>query len=57
MWQLHDPTINTETLDPAIPKGIQIVNKNSVEKKVRVTLGNTFGFGGHNASVVFKEFI
>lgn len=51
------PTINTENLDPAIPEGIQIVTKNAIEKKVKVALSNTFGFGGHNASVVFKEFV
>lgn len=51
------PTINTENLDPAIPEGIQIVTKTAVEKKVKVALSNTFGFGGHNASVVFKEFV
>lgn len=51
------PTINTETLDPAIPEGIQIVTKHAIEKKVKVALSNTFGFGGHNASVVFKEFV
>ncbi|MDR7131920.1 3-oxoacyl-[acyl-carrier-protein] synthase II [Algoriphagus sp. 4150] len=51
------PTINTENLDPAIPKGVQIVTKNAIEKKVKVALSNTFGFGGHNATVIFKEFV
>ncbi|PZX53892.1 3-oxoacyl-[acyl-carrier-protein] synthase II [Algoriphagus ratkowskyi] len=51
------PTINTENLDPAIPEGIQIVTKHALEKKVKVALSNTFGFGGHNASVIFKEFV
>ncbi|WP_057937766.1 beta-ketoacyl-ACP synthase II [Algoriphagus resistens] len=51
------PTINTENLDPAIPAGIQIVTKHALEKKVKVALSNTFGFGGHNASVIFKEFV
>lgn len=50
------PTINTEKLDPAIPQGIQILTKTAIEKKVKVALSNTFGFGGHNASVIFKEF-
>ncbi|SIN72818.1 beta-ketoacyl-ACP synthase II [Algoriphagus halophilus] len=50
------PTINTEQLDPAIPADIQIVCQQALEKKVKVALSNTFGFGGHNASVVFKEF-
>ncbi|MEB2785290.1 beta-ketoacyl-ACP synthase II [Algoriphagus persicinus] len=51
------PTINTEKLDPAIPAGIQIVTKHAIEKKVTVALSNTFGFGGHNASVIFKKFV
>ncbi|PZX49629.1 beta-ketoacyl-ACP synthase II [Algoriphagus chordae] len=54
---LVPPTINTETLDPAIPEGIQIVTKTAIEKKIKVALSNTFGFGGHNATVVFKEFV
>ena len=51
------PTINTENLDPAIPSDLEIVCQQSMEKKVKVALSNTFGFGGHNASVIFKEFI
>lgn len=49
------PTINTEELDPSIPSGIQIVTKQAIEKKIKVAMSNTFGFGGHNATVVFKE--
>lgn len=49
------PTINTTQLDPAIPAGIQIVTGQAIEKKVKVAMSNTFGFGGHNGIVVFKE--
>lgn len=49
------PTINTVNLDPEIPKGLQIVLKEPVEKDVEVAMSNTFGFGGHNATVVFKK--
>ncbi|ACU62401.1 beta-ketoacyl-ACP synthase II [Chitinophaga pinensis] len=49
------PTINTTQLDPAIPAGLQIVLKDAIHKKVRVAMSNTFGFGGHNGIVVFKE--
>lgn len=49
------PTINTENLDPDLPSGLQIVLKESVEKNVNVAMSNTFGFGGHNATVVFKK--
>lgn len=51
------PTINTEALDPSIPQGIQIVTQEALRKHVDVAVSNTFGFGGHNATVVFKKFV
>ena len=51
------PTINTENIDEAISKDVQIVYKTALEKKVSVAMSNTFGFGGHNATVVFREFV
>jgi 3-oxoacyl-[acyl-carrier-protein] synthase II len=48
------PTINTETLDPEIPSDLKIVLKESINHKVKVAMSNTFGFGGHNATVVFR---
>jgi 3-oxoacyl-[acyl-carrier-protein] synthase II len=49
------PTINTEVIDPAIPEGLNIVLKEKVKKDIRVAMSNTFGFGGHNATTVFKK--
>ncbi len=49
------PTINTTNLDPAIPAGLQIILGEAVQKKVSVAMSNTFGFGGHNGIVVFRE--
>lgn len=49
------PTINTTNPDPAIPAGLQIVLGDAVQKKVSVAMSNTFGFGGHNGIVVFRE--
>lgn len=49
------PTINTQQLDPDLPKGLNIVLKEKVVKPVNVALSNTFGFGGHNASAVFRK--
>ena len=48
-------TINIENLDPDIPHGMQIVQKEAIQKKVSVAMSNSFGFGGHNAIVIFKE--
>ncbi len=50
------PTINSTNLDPQMPSGLNVVLGNKVRKDVRVALSNTFGFGGHNASAVFRKF-
>lgn len=49
------PTINIETLDPSIPSGINIVINEAIQHQVNVVMSNSFGFGGHNAIVVFKK--
>lgn len=50
------PTINTEEIDPEIPKNLNIVTKEAKEADLKVAMSNTFGFGGHNAIIVFKKF-
>jgi len=52
--QIIPPTINTTTLDPAIPDNLKFVLKDAIDHKVKVAMSNTFGFGGHNGIVVFK---
>jgi 3-oxoacyl-[acyl-carrier-protein] synthase II len=49
------PTINTVTVDPTLPQGLNIVFKEKLSKQVNVAMSNTFGFGGHNATAVFKK--
>ncbi|MFT4024654.1 MAG: beta-ketoacyl-ACP synthase II [Flavihumibacter sp.] len=49
------PTINTTRPDPEIPANLHIVTGAARDKKINVALSNTFGFGGHNATVVFKK--
>jgi len=49
------PTINHFTDDPEIPALNFTFNK-AQERVVNYALSNTFGFGGHNASVLFKKF-
>lgn len=48
------PTINYETPDPEC-SGLDFVPNVAREKKVRKSLSNSFGFGGHNASIVLGQ--
>ena len=50
------PTINHFTDDPEIDSRLNLTFNEAQSRKVRVALSNTFGFGGHNASVLFKQF-
>jgi 3-oxoacyl-[acyl-carrier-protein] synthase II len=49
------PTINTTDPDPQIPAGLRIILGDAIDQKVKVAMSNTFGFGGHNGIVIFKE--
>ena len=49
------PTINTINVDPSMPQGLNVVLGKSLKKEVNIALSNTFGFGGHNASAVFRK--
>lgn len=50
------PTINHFTDDPEIDNKLDFTFNVAKERKVKVAISNTFGFGGHNATVVFKKF-
>ena len=50
------PTINHFTEDPEIDKKLDFTFNIAQQKPVNAMLSNTFGFGGHNASVIFKKF-
>lgn len=50
------PTINHFTDDPEIDGKLNFTFNKAVEREVNVALSNTFGFGGHNASVALKKF-
>lgn len=49
-------TINTENLDENIPAGLNIILGKSIQQKVNYAVNNTFGFGGHTASSIFKKY-
>ncbi len=50
------PTINLETLDPEIDPKLNLTANKAQKRDVQVGMSNTFGFGGHNTSVVFRKF-
>jgi 3-oxoacyl-[acyl-carrier-protein] synthase II len=50
------PTINFRYPDPAIDPNLNLTLNKAQHKTVRVALSNTFGFGGHNASIVIRKF-
>ncbi len=49
------PTINHETKDPEIDEKLNLTLNKPQKRTVRHALSNTFGFGGHNASILFKK--
>ncbi len=51
------PTINHITDDPAFDAKLNFTFNRAQARKVNAVLSNNFGFGGHNASVIFKRFI
>jgi 3-oxoacyl-[acyl-carrier-protein] synthase II len=54
--QVIPPTINHFTDDPEINPRLNLTFNKAQKRKVNVALSNTFGFGGHNASVIFKRY-
>lgn len=49
------PTINTVNVDNNIPKGLNLVLGKPQKANINYVLNNTFGFGGHTASTIFKR--
>lgn len=49
------PTLNLEHLDETCAQ-LNYVPNQAIEKEVNVAMSNSFGFGGQNASVVFKKY-
>lgn len=55
-YDIVPPTINHFTDDPQIDNRLNFTFGQAVEREVYAALSNTFGFGGHNASIIFKKF-
>ncbi len=49
------PTINHFTDDPEIDSKLDFTFNKSKEREMNIAISNTFGFGGHNATIVFKK--
>ena len=49
------PTINLDNPDPAIPTGLHLIGKQAEKRSIDYALNNTFGFGGHTATSIFKR--
>ncbi len=51
------PTINTTEIEPEFANLFTFPLGKSVEKEMTYAMSNTFGFGGHIASIVFKKYV
>jgi len=49
------PTINHSTVDENIDPKLNLTLNKAQQREVNVAMSNTFGFGGHNACVLFKK--
>ncbi len=50
------PTMNLHELDPAITQNFNLTLGKAEKKEIKIGMSNTFGFGGHNTSVLFKKY-
>ena len=50
------PTINHQTVDPDLDPKLNFTFHKPQQRPVRAALSNTFGFGGHNASVIVRKY-
>ena len=50
------PTINHSNIDEEFDPKLNLTLNNSQKRDVNIALSNTFGFGGHNTSIIFKKY-
>jgi 3-oxoacyl-[acyl-carrier-protein] synthase II len=53
--QMVPPTINLDNLDETIDPRFNLTPNVASKRNIRYAMSNGFGFGGHNAAVVFKR--
>ena len=51
------PTINHKNSDENINPSLNLTLNNAQKRDINIAMSNTFGFGGHNACVIFKKYI
>jgi 3-oxoacyl-[acyl-carrier-protein] synthase II len=56
-YDIVPPTINHFTDDPEVDQTLNYVFNEAKHTTVNTALSNTFGFGGHNATLIFKKFV
>ncbi len=56
-YDIVPPTINFKVPDEEVDPGINLTLHTAQKRTVNIALSNTFGFGGHNTSVVFRKYV
>jgi 3-oxoacyl-[acyl-carrier-protein] synthase II len=54
-YSIVPPTINHATVDETIDPSLNLTLNKAQKRDIKYALSNTFGFGGHNACVLFKR--
>ncbi|MBS0009927.1 MAG: beta-ketoacyl-ACP synthase II [Bacteroidales bacterium] len=54
-YNIVPPTINQSTADPEIDSKLNLTKNKAQERIINNVISNTFGFGGHNATVIIKK--
>jgi len=54
---LIPPTINHFTDDEKLDNKLNLTFNTAQKREVNIALSNTFGFGGHNTSIIFRKIL
>ncbi|MBN2814002.1 MAG: beta-ketoacyl-ACP synthase II [Bacteroidales bacterium] len=56
-YDIVPPTINFKVPDEEVDPGINLTLHKAQKRTVNIAISNTFGFGGHNTSVIFRKYV